>query len=166
MSNPLIQFFDFLSKNSQLGPSLLWGKPFFRDVDRVPWERTKEANKKYSSPPKKGRGVLHAVPPIFGRITLHSVSHDAGITDGLLHHSSASVFPQKIGQPLPTSRGPLWSPIFQCTQPQSKLCYRFGLTIFLQSKSPRSKAWINASAVAMLVATGILCTSHRRSRLA
>ena len=34
-----------------------------------------------------------------------------------------------------------------------------------QSRSPRSRPWTSTSAVAMLVAMGMLCTSHRRSRV-
>ena len=34
-----------------------------------------------------------------------------------------------------------------------------------QSRSPRSRPWIRTSAVAMLVAIGMLWTSHRRSRV-
>ena len=37
-----------------------------------------------------------------------------------------------------------------------------GLMMSLQSRSPRSRPWINISAVATLVATGILYWSHRR----
>ena len=40
----------------------------------------------------------------------------------------------------------------------------FFLTLLRQSRSPRSSAIISASAVAMLVATGMLCKSHRRTR--
>ena len=39
-----------------------------------------------------------------------------------------------------------------------------GLRMFRQSRSPRSRPWIRTSAVAILVATGMLCISHRRSR--
>ena len=39
------------------------------------------------------------------------------------------------------------------------------LTTSRQSKSPRSNALINNSAVATLVAKGILCTSHKRTTL-
>ncbi len=46
----------------------------------------------------------------------------------------------------------------------SSLYMFFYLTISLQSRSPRSRPWISTSAVAMLVATGMLCISHRRSR--
>ena len=41
----------------------------------------------------------------------------------------------------------------------------WGCTMSRQSRSPRSRPWIRTSAVAMLVAIGMLWTSHRRSRV-
>ncbi len=41
---------------------------------------------------------------------------------------------------------------------------RLGFTMLRHSRSPRSRPWMSTSAVAMLVASGMLRTSHRRSR--